>query len=200
MANKTNKNKSERSHFIHDVDPSWTLFLDRDGVINKNHEKGYVENVGEFEFLNGVLEALYRLDEKFYKIIVVTNQQAIGRGYLSTDSIDHIHNYMLYEVQNAHGRIDEVYYCGHMPHEESFFRKPNPGMALQAKKDFPLIDFNKSIMIGDSITDIHFGHRLGMKVVYVGNKNLAFTDSLVDMYVPSLLDFSLLLHSRYNKF
>jgi D,D-heptose 1,7-bisphosphate phosphatase len=182
-----------KSPFITEIDASWTLFLDRDGVINMNLDKGFVETLEDFEFISGVLEAFYRMSEKFYKILVVTNQQSINRGLISHEDVQRIHEYMVYEVENARGKIDQVYYCPAMPHEQSFYQKPQPGMALEAQKDFPFIDFAKSIMIGDSISDMHFGRNLGMKTVYVGQQKLAFSDRLVDMYVPSLLHFSLLL-------
>jgi D-glycero-D-manno-heptose 1,7-bisphosphate phosphatase len=134
-----------------------TIFLDRDGVINQKAPEGnYIKSLSEFHFLPGVLEAMDILDGLFKYIVVVTNQRGLVRDIFSYDSMKQIHNYMSMAVK----RIDNIYVC---PHENwnCNCRKPLPGMALQAKKDFPAIDFDKSIVVGDSLTDLHFAHNIG---------------------------------------
>jgi histidinol-phosphate phosphatase family protein len=185
----------DKSHFLYRVDPSWTLFLDRDGVINQKIDYGYVKNLSEFEFEKGAVEAIYRLTDLFFKIIVVTNQQGIGKEIMTHEDLGKIHQYMIYEIENAYGRIDQIYYSADIENVESYSRKPAPGMAYQAKKDFPEIDFEKSIMIGDSVTDLVFGKTLGMKTVYIGNSGLGANNKLADIICGSLAQFEKLLYS-----
>ncbi|MDR2410502.1 MAG: HAD family hydrolase [Bacteroidales bacterium] len=139
-----------------------TLFLDRDGVINKLRINDYVKKWEEFEFLPGVLDALRLLSKQFKRIIVVTNQRGVGKGMMTEDMLQNIHDKMIAAIENAGGRIDKVYYCTAIS-ENDPDRKPNTGMALQAKKDFPDIDFSKSAVIGDSESDKIFAQKTGMK-------------------------------------
>lgn len=169
-----------------------TLFLDRDGTINKRIMDGYVTSWDEFHFLPGVLEAIYRFDTLFNHIIIVTNQQGVGKGIMKIEEVNEIHNQMLLEIKNARGRIDQIYVCPHLAIHDPLCRKPNPGMALQAQQDFPDIDFSTSIMIGDTDTDVAFGNRLGMLTVRVGTKSGNYTEKS-DLVLESLYDFSLLL-------
>lgn len=154
------------------IDNTWTLFLDRDGVINVRFPGDYVKHVSEFEFLPGVVEAITRFSKTFGRIIVVTNQQGIARGIYSHEDLLSIHEHMKTVIEKAGGKIDAVYYAHHAASENSPMRKPGTGMALQAKKDFPEIDFSKAIMIGDTQSDMEFGKAAGMKVLFVGNDPL----------------------------
>lgn len=158
--------RSERTQ----VDTSWTLFLDRDGVINTRKIGGYIETIEEFEFLPGAIDAIVKFSNQFDRILVVTNQQGIGKGQFSTNDLTKIHTKMQLEIEAAGGRIDSIYFCGDLKNPESPDRKPNPGMAIQAKYDFPDVNFSKSIMIGDSPSDIAFGKRMGMKCIGVGGR------------------------------
>lgn len=169
------------------IDKSWTLFLDRDGVINVRFPGDYVKRVGEFEFLPGVKKAIEKFSTLFGKIIVVTNQQGVARGIYTHDDLKAIHDFMMREVEKVGGKIDAVYYAPQLDSENSPMRKPGIGMALQAKKDFPEIDFLKSVMVGDSRSDVEFGKTAGMKVVFVSQEE---TVSAVDLQVLSLQDFA----------
>lgn len=151
------------------MDNTWTLFLDRDGVINKNIDGGYVLDWSQFEFLEGVLETFPKLADRFSRIIVVTNQQCIAKGLLSVSQLDDIHNNMINTIQANQGKIDAVYYAPDMASPTNKLRKPEIGMALVAKNDFPEINFQKSIMVGDKITDMTFGKSAGMITVYLSN-------------------------------
>jgi D-glycero-D-manno-heptose 1,7-bisphosphate phosphatase len=148
----------------------WTLFLDRDGVINDRIVGNYVRNWAEFEFLEGVLEAMPILARKFDCIVIVTNQQGIAKGLMTEDDLNKVHARMLEEIEKEGGRIDNVYFCAEHERDNSPYRKPNVGMAEQAKSDFPRIDFDQAIMVGDSITDIEFGYNMNMKTVLVETK------------------------------
>lgn len=175
---------------------NWTLFLDRDGVINERIEGDYVRNWKEFVFLEGVLEALSILARKFNRIVVVTNQQGIAKGLMTEEDLHKVHEMMVLEITKSGGKIDKVYYCPLSEKLNPPCRKPNSGMAEQAQKDFQDIDFEKSIMVGDSISDIEFGKRLNMKTVFITTKNdikkddLAAIQSQIDYTFASLLEFS----------
>ena len=148
----------------------WTLFLDRDGVINDRIVGSYVRNWAEFEFMEGVLEAMPILARKFDCIVVVTNQQGIAKGIMTEDALNKVHASMLEEIEKKGGRIDKVYFCAAHERENSPCRKPNVGMAEQAKFNFPKINFDQAVMVGDSITDIEFGYNMNMKTVLVETK------------------------------
>ena len=180
-----------KEQWLNEVNESWTLFLDRDGVINKKLDNDYVKHINEFEFLEGAIEAIYLLTKLFNHTIVVTNQQGVGKGIMSHEDLALIHEYMLYELEKAHAFVDQIYYSPDLAHLNSFTRKPNPGMAIQAQTDFPDIDFSRSIMVGDSSSDIDFGDRLGMKTVLVTN-TFQYT-SKADLQVGSLSKFADLL-------
>jgi histidinol-phosphate phosphatase family protein len=147
------------------IDKSWSLFLDRDGVINHRIVGGYVTKWEEFRFNPGVPEALNSLSCIFGRIIVVSNQQGVGKGIMDHEDVLQIHGKMTDSIRSAGGRIDAVLYCGALESERSINRKPNIGMGLQARKLYPEIRFKKSVMVGDSLSDMIFGKRLGMKTV-----------------------------------
>jgi histidinol-phosphate phosphatase family protein len=149
-----------------------TLFLDRDGVINHHRPDDYVKTWDEFEFLPGVLDSLCVLSTMFKRIIIVTNQRGVGKGLMSEKTLHEIHRRMIGEIEEHGGRIDGIYYCTDL-NNDSPNRKPNSGMALQAKTDFPDIAFERSIMIGDSESDMEFGRRLSMKTISVKGKLLS---------------------------
>ncbi len=149
------------------IDKSWTLFLDRDGVINERLIGDYVKSTDEFRLLEGVAEAIKIASENFGRIVVVTNQQGIGKGLMTERNLSEIHAYCLDMIQASGGHIDRFYFAPALAAEKSPLRKPETGMALQAQQDFPEIDFERSVMIGDSDSDIAFGRRLGMKTVYI---------------------------------
>lgn len=145
------------------------IFLDRDGVINVERPNDYAKTPSEFIFIEGAVEAIAILSQKFEEVFIVTNQRGIGRGIMSLDNLHKVHDFMLSEIQKAGGRISKIYFCTDI-HSTSINRKPNVGMAFQAKNDFPSVDFHKSIMVGNSRSDIEFGDKLGMYTVLVGNK------------------------------
>jgi D-glycero-D-manno-heptose 1,7-bisphosphate phosphatase len=175
-------------------DKSWSLFLDRDGVINEKLENDYVKSWGDFRFKDGALQAIAGFEKIFGRIFIVTNQRGVGLGFMTEEKLNEIHQNMLLEVVKFSGRIDKIYYCIDAG-SESACRKPNIGMALKAKSDFPEIEFSKSVIIGDSISDMEFGSRLGMQKIYIGNKMDQPKHSIIcDMSIDSLLLFYLSLN------
>ena len=176
--------------WIGKIDKSWTLFLDRDGVINVRLIDDYVKNINEFEFLPGVLEAFKIFSEKFGRIIIVTNQQGVGKGLMTLQDVEDVHKFMLKEIENQKGRVDKIYVCPQLKSDPDNFRKPSPRMAYMAQQDFSEIDLEKSIMIGDSKSDIEFGHNAGMRTILIGNEPVkAYPD---DSY-GSLFEFAKML-------
>jgi histidinol-phosphate phosphatase family protein len=151
------------------IDTEWTLFLDRDGVINRRIIDGYVCKTEDFVFLSGVLEAMPVLSRLFGRICVVSNQQGVGKKLMSEDALHAIHEEMVKKIELAGGRIDAVYCCTKLEAEPDNCRKPLPFMAFQAKNDFPEIQFSKTIMVGDSPVDMEFGKNIGAFTVFIGN-------------------------------
>lgn len=155
---------------IFSLDSSWTIFLDRDGVINRRIPDSYVKTKEDFVFLPKAKEAIEKLSNNFNRIVVVTNQQGLGKGLMTEDELTLVNEFMISEITKSGGKIDGVYYCSKLSSESPNCRKPNPDLAYMAKNDFPEIDFNKSIIIGDSISDIQFGKKLGMKTILIPTK------------------------------
>jgi histidinol-phosphate phosphatase family protein len=153
-----------------------TLFLDRDGVINRLLPGRYVERVEEFEFLPDVLDALARLAPVFDKIVVVTNQAGIGKGLMTEQDLAAIHQHMRQTIAAHGGRLDAVYHCPNHPDDAAICRKPAPGMAWRAQQDFPGIRYEASWIVGDAPTDIQLGQQLGMRTALVLGKQSAFEE------------------------
>lgn len=170
------------------IDKSWTLFLDRDGVINKKLDNDYVKHWMEFEFNEGSLVALRKLNHVFGKLVVVTNQQGIGKRLYRVEDLEIIHKNMQYEIAYHGGRIDKVYFSPYLQEENHPSRKPGIGMALEAKKDFPDINFEKSVMVGDSMSDMQFGRTCGMITVFISETTLKHP--AIDFCFASLNQFS----------
>jgi len=149
------------------IDKTWTLFLDRDGVINHKIKGDYVREWTQFKFLPAAKDAIRILANIFGRIIVVTNQRGVARGLVQPVDLTDIHKRMVQKLRKAGGRIDEIYVCTHDRHIHCDCRKPKPGLALAAKRDFPSIVFSKSIMIGDGRNDMIFAKNLKMKSVFI---------------------------------
>ncbi len=145
----------------------WTLFLDRDGVLNHRISGNYVKHWNEFKFLPNVLTSLKLFNNLFDHIIIVTNQQGIAKGLMTLEDLNRIHSKARKIIRKHGGRIDKIYSCIELANAANYCRKPAMGMGLDAKKDFPAIDFNKSVMVGDSASDIEFGKNLGMKTIQI---------------------------------
>jgi D-glycero-D-manno-heptose 1,7-bisphosphate phosphatase len=147
--------------------PQWSLFLDRDGVINHRLPGDYVKSWKEFKFLPHVLTALAQLRPWFKYVFIVTNQQGIGKGLMTDADVMGIHQKLKKIVRKHGGHIDEIFYCPGLSQDSPHCRKPDIGMGLQAKSKFPAVDFTQSVMIGDSASDITFGKNLGMVTVLI---------------------------------
>lgn len=171
-----------------------TLFLDRDGVINHQKEGSYIFTWDEFVFYDGVLKAMQFFATQFKYIFIVTNQRGVGKELMTEKDLQQIHHNMQKSIELAGGRIDGIYFC---PELDSPNRKPNPGMAFQAKKDFPDVDFSKSVMIGNSMSDMEFGRNIGATTIFVTTTNPSIdkTDNRIDAVYDSLPGFANSLQS-----
>jgi histidinol-phosphate phosphatase family protein len=174
-----------------DINSSWTLFLDRDGVLNKEKKEDYIRNWSEFEFYPESLMALPILAKKFSTIVITTNQKGIGKGLMTSADLDLIHLNMTNKIVDLGGRIDGIYYCPDLDND-SPNRKPQPGMAFQAKATFPNIDLTRSIMVGNRMSDMEFGRNAGMYTVYLATTHpeAPFPDTKIDYRFDNLFQFA----------
>ncbi len=137
------------------------IFLDRDGVLIENK----ADYVRDWSQVNIYPEAIYALSSaaiRNYKIVIVTNQSAVGRGLISLKIAEDINNQLVSTIRNHGGQVDAVYMCPHEPAEGCFCRKPKPGLLLQAAKDLSL-DLQRSWMIGDAWSDLQAGQSAGVR-------------------------------------
>jgi len=171
------------------------IFLDRDGVINK--EISYISNPDDFEFIEGSIEALKILEEKNFLLIVITNQAGIARGYYTEEMLKKIHNKMTRILKQNNIVLDDIFYC---PHHPDFTgpcdcRKPEPGMILKAQIKHN-IDLTNSYMVGDTLSDIETGKKANCKTALVltgyGKEEQNKIDSLIpDMIFKNLKEFAI---------
>ncbi|MBD1394638.1 D-glycero-beta-D-manno-heptose 1,7-bisphosphate 7-phosphatase [Mucilaginibacter glaciei] len=146
------------------------LFLDRDGVINI--DKNYVYKISDFEFVDGIFDLCRKFQNDGYLIIVITNQAGIARGYYTTNDFKKLTAWMTEQFKVEGVMIDNVYFC---PHHPDFnigcdCRKPNPGMILDAVRDFD-IDLSLSLLIGDKQSDLDAGSNAGIKKLILTKKD-----------------------------
>ncbi len=174
------------------IDKSWTLFLDRDGVLNYEKPEDYIYNYHEFVFYEGVKESLKFFSGIFNNIILTTNQRGVGKGLMTEKDLDDIHKSMMADIEAAGGRIDKIYVAPGATDDDPL-RKPHPAMAFLAKKDFPMIDFEKSIMVGNNVSDMEFGRNAGIKYTVflrTTHPELELPHPAIDMAFNSLEDFA----------
>lgn len=177
------------------IDKSWTVFLDRDGVINRDKEGDYIRNAGEFVMLDGVAEAIYKLNNTFGLTVVVTNQKGVGKGLMTLEDLEGIHSLLIEQIAVKNAKVDKIYFCSSLDNNHPN-RKPQPGMAHLAKADFPQIDLSKSIMVGNRISDMEFGKNAGMYTVFLATTHpeTPFPHPMIDERFNSLIAFAQQLH------
>ncbi|MDM8536133.1 D-glycero-beta-D-manno-heptose 1,7-bisphosphate 7-phosphatase [Desulfobacterales bacterium HSG17] len=128
------------------------VFLDRDGVINQDSPY-YIKSVKEFKFIPGSIDAVKRLTDNDFLIIIITNQSAISRGMITQSGLNEIHGFMVKTLSKHGGIIKDIFFCPHHPKQKCKCRKPLPEMILQASQKYN-IDLKYSYMVGDSAKDI----------------------------------------------
>ena len=176
---------------LENIDPSWTLFLDRDGVLNHEKHVDYIRNVSELKLYDGVVDAMRIFATQFSKIIIVTNQKGIGKGLMTGQDLDAIHASLQLQIELGGGQIDAIYHCSDMA-DDSLNRKPQCGMAYQAQQQFPDIDFSKSIMVGNRLSDMGFARNAGIYSVFLATTHpeIEFPHPNIDFRFNSLIEFA----------
>jgi len=169
-----------------------TVFLDRDGVLNRKlPEDQYVRSWSEFEPLSGVRESIARLNQAHLHVIVVSNQRGIARGFYTAEDVHCIHSALQDWLQSEGAHIDAFFFCPH-DKQQCNCRKPLPGLFDQARARFPDIAPESSMMIGDSLSDIQFGHCLGMRTIFLdGDPQLQKPDAISARHLADLCFTSL---------
>lgn len=145
------------------------LILDRDGVINHVKANGYITDPGEFELNDDFKRIVKKIADKFRYIFVTTNQKGVGKGIMSQHELDIIHKKLIEEVESLGGRIDKIYSSTSVDPND-INRKPNIGMANHIKKDYPIVDFTCSVVVGDSEADRLFANNIGAQYLYAENR------------------------------
>jgi histidinol-phosphate phosphatase family protein len=154
------------------------IFLDRDGVLNKNKDD-YVKNISELEIFPFISEPIRKFQSAEFKIIVITNQSAINRGLMTEKHLNEIHEKIQSFLIQNDTKIDYFYYCPHIPNENCSCRKPKSGLLLKAIDDFS-IDVNNSWFVGDRDSDIQAGESVGCKTLKIeGDFNLEKAVNLI---------------------
>lgn len=173
------------------------LFLDRDGVLNVENPYGYILSWDKFLFEENVLKALVSLREYFDVFVVVTNQRCVGKGLITEDGLQFIHQNMIEVIQNHGGQIDQVYYAPDI-NDNHPLRKPNIGMGLQVLNDFPEIIVKESYMVGNNLSDMEFGRGMGLQTVYLTTTSGVHTlpHELIDYQFDSLYSFAQFLQEK----
>lgn len=170
------------------------FFLDRDGVVNIDH--GYVHKISNFDFIDGIFELTTEAIKKKYLIFIITNQAGIGRGFYSIDDFNNLTKWMNKKFLKHGVLINKVYFSPYHPiygkgkyKQDHFSRKPKPGMINQASKEFN-IDLNKSVLIGDKLTDIEAGLNAGIptNIRYMKKNKSNINKKLDYLCVDSLYD------------
>jgi D,D-heptose 1,7-bisphosphate phosphatase len=163
------------------------VFLDRDGTIAP--DVPYCSRAEDFELYPGAPSAIKLLKENGFKVVVITNQSGIARGYFSEETLDKIHNKLRSELNKCGVDLDALYYCPHHPDDGCDCRKPGTALFLRAKTDINL-DFTQSYVIGDKGLDISAGKKTGCTTILIthGNGNLAELDVKPDYVAADMLD------------
>lgn len=164
-------------------------FLDRDGTIAKDVH--YCRRIEDFEIFPGVDEAIRLLNENRFKVIIVTNQSGVARGYFTEEILAQIHRKMIQELSQHEAHLDAIYYCPHHPDENCECRKPKPKLIIDAAKEFG-ISLEQSYVVGDMTMDIKAGKLAGCKTVLL-NSDANFTkvdtgEEPPDYIAPNLLE------------
>ncbi len=144
-----------------------TVFLDRDGVLNRKAPEGeYVSRWDLFHPLPGAIQAVRRLNEAGLPVYVVTNQRGVALGLYTMDDVNRLHMRLQEEMRSHGAHVDGIFVC---PHDKDVCgcRKPGPGLFEQAKALHSQIDFKTSVMVGDTLSDMEAGVRLGMRTIFI---------------------------------
>ncbi len=169
------------------------LFLDRDGVINHNY--GYVHKISEFKFIEGIFHLVEIAKKKGYLVIIVTNQAGIGRGLYTEEDFLNLMEWVKIQFKENNSNIDDIFFCPFHPvhgigsyKKDSYRRKPNPGMLIDAQKKYQ-IDLSESIIIGDNISDIEAGKLVGLKANILLSEDKYSPDAICIKHLNEVIDY-----------
>jgi len=171
-------------------------FLDRDGTICRDVH--YLRKPERFELLPGVSEGVRLMNDLEVKVIVITNQSGVSRGYFTLDDLEKIHRRMIYELYKKGARIDAVYYCPHHPDDGCDCRKPRIGLLKKAERDFKL-DLKRCFMVGDRELDIKTGSNAGCRSILVLSPETE-KGIKADYVAPNLYDAAVLMRMMLETF
>jgi D-glycero-D-manno-heptose 1,7-bisphosphate phosphatase len=143
------------------------VFIDRDGTINVDGP--YLSDPNKLKLYSGVVSGIRRLNKNGYKVIIITNQSGLARGFFSWEILEEVHNELKRRLNKGGARIDAIYYCPHHPDDNCSCRKPKTALFERAIADFK-IDAGASFVIGDRIADVEAGHRIGSKSILIPEK------------------------------
>ncbi len=140
------------------------VFLDRDGTINE--EKGYLDNPHDLVLIDGAVEALRLLRQEGFRLIIITNQSGISRGYLTEDTLRKIHERLIKLLKDYDIVIDGIYYCPHLPDDGCGCRKPSTALIVRAVSELGL-SIGRAYVVGDKVSDIEMAENAGAKGILV---------------------------------
>jgi histidinol-phosphate phosphatase family protein len=143
-----------------------TVFLDRDGVLNRHIVGGYITRWADFVILPGVPTALRRLRNAGFRLVIVSNQAGVAKGFLSCDELIHITSMSLKKLEEGGADVDGAFFCLHHPEDDCTCRKPKPGLLRVAAQFFPT-DFSRSFLIGDSLSDVLAGAAMACGTIHL---------------------------------
>lgn len=161
------------------------LFLDRDGIINQRLIGGYVRTPEEFVLLTDVIPILRKARTLGYRLILITNQQGVGKGLMTTQDLDRVNQAMQAKLGTSQAQLDDIYACTDLATSGSTRRKPQPGMLLEAISRHAL-DPSSCWFLGDSLTDAQAGRAAGVHTALVGDHHR----ESADIVAPSLLEIT----------
>ncbi|MCX7641426.1 MAG: HAD-IIIA family hydrolase [Elusimicrobiales bacterium] len=180
------------------TDKKPTIFLDRDGVINFDKKGKYITSIKDVKIYKTAIKGLKKI--KGYYLIIITNQSAINRGLLTIKKAIKINNFIVRKLKNNKITVHALYFCPHTPKENCNCRKPKTGLIEEASKDFN-IDMNHSFIIGDKVSDIKLGKKIGIKTIFVltGQGKIEFkkNKNLADFVVPNLININKIIYSLF---
>jgi len=143
------------------------VFLDRDGTINEDEPGRYILAFDDFILIDGVPEVIARLCKAGFEVLVITNQSAVGRGWLDVNVLQRMNEHLVERVKAAGGTISHIYFCPHRPEDECACRKPETGMIDRALSEHPEIVLGESFLVGDSCADMELARKMGLRSILV---------------------------------
>lgn len=151
------------------------VFLDRDGTLID--DVGYISDPADVRLVSGAADALQALRAAGFRLVVVSNQSGLGRGLITQEQADDVHQRFVEELQHAGAQIDAAYYCPHAPEEGCDCRKPLPGLIIDAARELEL-DLERSFMVGNSDVDVAAGEAAGCRAILLADSSADWPEAV----------------------